>query len=93
MVDIVVGRIPPMNRVDSGKQPDMRPIEAQILNVRAPRQRQRQRPDRTPNRRRDKTHADPPGSRVLVLLVPEAHRLPDDLDEGNYRILLRIVRH
>jgi hypothetical protein len=29
---------------------------------------------------------------VLVLLVPEGHRLPPGLDKGSYRIFLRIAR-
>jgi hypothetical protein len=93
-MDVVIGRIPQI--VSTGDQrPDLAvPIEAKVLHVRQPRRSAD--PNRASGnpRRMVKRNAqvDPPGARVLLLLVPDAHRLPEDLTEGPYRIFLRIVR-
>ncbi len=92
-MDFTIGRVPPATTTDD-KRPDATlGIEARVLHVRQPRRN----PD--PNRakgpprmgKRSPT-VDPPGARVLVLLVPDAYKLPEDLNEGPYRIFLRIVR-
>lgn len=35
---------------------------------------------------------DPAGGRILVLLIPEGHRLPEKLEEGAWRVFLRFAR-
>ncbi len=68
------------------------PIEARILAVRTPRRGVQGPPPATPERRRDPARRDPPGGRVLVLLIPSDPRLPADLDRHPYRVFLRFVR-
>ncbi|RMG47401.1 MAG: hypothetical protein D6718_03740 [Acidobacteria bacterium] len=90
-MDFVIGRIPPPGSAAERRGRTEGQIEARILHVREPRRRRRG-PGDGPERRRAAQETDPPGARVLVVLVPEAHRLPDDLAEGNYRLFLRFVR-
>jgi hypothetical protein len=92
-VDVVIGRIPAIAGSAERKPEPGAPIEAKVLHVRQPRR------SRDPNkvkggnqRQSSSAQVDPPGARVLVLLVPDAYKLPEDLMDGNHRIFLRIVK-
>ena len=66
-------------------------VEAQVLNVRRPRQH-RGDPGSGRSDRRDKGDIqDPVSGRVIVLLVPDGYDVPQDLDSGNYRVFLRFT--
>jgi hypothetical protein len=43
------------------------------------------------NRRFRLSGLDPAGSRILTLLVPESSKLPPDIANGGYKILMRFV--
>jgi hypothetical protein len=93
LMDFTVGQIGRTTSAADRKGGPGAPVEARVLHVRAPRRtRKAPPPDSRDTRRSGSTPADPPGAQVLVLLVPDAHRLPADLNEGNYRIFLRFVR-
>ena len=85
-MDLVVGRIPPTRNAPEGSKDSRRQLEARVLHVREPRRR---RVEPKGEERRDRpAEQDPPGARVLVLLVPDAHRLPPDLGDGTWRVFL-----
>ena len=91
-VDIVIGRIPPMDRRGSERRNEG-PIETRILDVRPPRRRRREGGGRERRgRSRRGGRVDPAGSRVLVLLVPDGNALPKDLKDGGYRVLLHLLK-
>jgi len=90
-MDVIIGRVPAIGQAGDRQAASPAPIEAKLLHVRMPRRRrdsERVGPDRAPT----SPGVDPPGARVLVLLVPDAYRLPDDLNDSKYRIFLRVVR-
>ena len=93
-MDVVIGRIPPATMTGDKTADQAAPIEARVLHVRQPRRTQDSGKSSGPPRigKRGARPLDPPGARVLVLLVPDAYRLPEDLNEGPYRVFLRIVR-
>jgi hypothetical protein len=95
-MDFVVGRIPPPGAPSERSQARQGQVEARVLHVRPPRGRRREEPDprsgSREERRSGSASVDPPGARVLVLLVPDAHRLPDELMNGDYRVFLRFAK-
>lgn len=91
-MDIVVGRIPAIATPGDKRLDTPQGIEARVLHVRQPRRSRNPAKVNERQRRASSPQADPPGARVLIVLVPEAHRLPDDLESGNYRTFLRFVR-
>jgi hypothetical protein len=94
-MDFVIGRIPPSGAPADRSTNAKGQIEARVLHVREPRRgRRRDDPGDLTQQRREpgSRNADPPGARVIVLLVPEAHRLPENLGSGEYRVFLRVVR-
>lgn len=66
-------------------------IEARMLHVRPPRRRRGHVPAGQKDRRGGKNTVDPVGSRVMVLLVPDGFRIPQDIDSGNYRVFVRFA--
>ncbi|MDQ7007255.1 MAG: hypothetical protein Q9Q40_08485 [Acidobacteriota bacterium] len=89
-MDFVVGRIPRTNSSTEKNVTQSLGIEARVLHMREPRRRNRDAVEGEERRRDQGT--DPPGARVLVVLVPEAYKLPENLDSGEYRVFLRFVR-
>lgn len=90
MVDIIIGSIQPT------RPPDKKPgevvpgaIEAEILNIRRPRQTI-SRP--SGKERRKQFRQDPHNGQVLTLLVPDGMKLPKDLDERRYKVMLRFMK-
>ncbi len=92
-MDFVVGRTVRVSQTESSKSEQSGFIEAKILHVREPRRRRSPDPEAHHGKeRRAVAETDPPGARVLVMLVPDAYRLPEDIDQGEYRVFLRITR-
>ena len=93
-MDVVIGRVPPAGGPSDKASTSRGQIEARVLQVRQPRSRRHREggPGHTPKRRRGSSETDPLGARVLMLLVPEGHLLPEDLQGGDYRVFLRLVR-
>ena len=90
-MEIVIGSAP---RIDFGgrNKPEVEGslVEARLLDARGPRKRRGPPPEG--DERRDFGPAeDPVSGRVLVLLVPEGHRIPRGVESGQYKILLRFV--
>jgi hypothetical protein len=92
-MDFVVGRSQRVTSATDRGSSQATPIEARILHVRPPRRRRDGRDSDQPDMRAPgSAQADPPGAQVLVLLVPEAHKLPDNIGDGSYRVFLRFAK-
>jgi hypothetical protein len=65
--------------------------EAKVLSVRPPRRQNGVSPEGAEERRARPTALDCASGQVLVLLVPEGHKIPKDVATGKYRVLLRFV--
>lgn len=89
-MDFVIGRVTPAGKANEKAAEPAAPLEARLLHVRLPRRSRDAAKGNT--RSGGSPQVDPPGARVLVLLVPDGFRLPDDLNERNYRIFIRIAR-
>lgn len=90
-MDWTVGKVHQVVPAGDTKSQAPGQIEARVLHVRAPRRRQ------DPNRKGQPRHpgspqADPPGARVVILLIPEGYKLPEDGNLQDYRVFLRFVR-
>jgi hypothetical protein len=92
-MDIRVGAVAPVGPLTQ-KTPDPQGVaEARVLAVRTPRRGRRVIPGgRVDQRRRDSPSLDPPGARVLVLMVVDGTAIPDDALSGNYRVVVRFSR-
>jgi hypothetical protein len=93
-MDIRVGAVEPVG--PPGKKPPPLPagfIEAKVLDVRPARRgdsaASRGRPDK---RRNASPTQDPPGARVLVLMILDGTLVPGDLQTGPYRTFIRFAR-
>ena len=68
-------------------------IEAKVLSVRPPRRRNQGPPGGRGNQRRDTSPVqDPPGARVLLLMVLDGSLLPADVESRGYRVFLRFAK-
>ena len=67
-------------------------VEAKLLAVRSPRRRSEGPPPPGPERRHATEARDPANARVLVLMIEDSSRLPEDLASGTYRLFLRFAR-
>jgi hypothetical protein len=89
MVDIIIGAITPpgssINKPGAGGAP----VEAELLNIREPRQRIA---EPLGQERRKQFRQDPQNGRVLTLLIPNSTILPKDLDGKKYKVLLRFMK-
>ncbi len=90
-MEIVIGAAPRIGQPGKRMVPKTAYVEAQVLNMRAPRRRRENLDGGQPDRRHPKANADPAAGRVLLLMVPEGYHIPQDLDSGNYRVFLRVV--
>lgn len=66
-------------------------VEAKFLAVRHSRQPYGMPRIGEENRRFRLSGLDPAGSRILTLLVPDSSKLPPDIANGGYKILMRFV--
>jgi hypothetical protein len=65
-------------------------FEARVLAARPSRAARGQKPGS--DRRRGAVAADPAGSRVIVLLVPNGTQLPADVQKPGHRVFLRFAK-
>jgi hypothetical protein len=92
-MDFVVGRTQRTQSATERTSDAPAPLEARLLHVREPRRRRRDPDPEQPDQRASgSAQADPPGAQVLVLLVPDGHKLPVDLSDGSYRVFLRFAK-
>jgi hypothetical protein len=87
---IIIGDMPPLGqptRKEIG--PNGRTVEAKVLDVRPPRRQQHGKAGS--DRRRQNGNPDPVNGKVLMLLAPEGHNIPADLDSGKYRVFLKFI--
>lgn len=89
MVDIVIGAIPPTGPPVNKPGTAGGAIEAELLNIREPRQSIGQPAGKE---RRKQFRQDPANGRVLTLLVPNGTILPKDLDGRHYKVMLRFLK-
>lgn len=90
-IDIEVGE--ETAKAESRERPapaDM--IEGRVLELRSARRTSVLDRKGLEDKRQNGAVPDPLTARILTLLVPEGLRLPADLDRGNYRVFLQIVR-
>ena len=91
-MEIVIGAPP---RVGNAKRNrSERPgefVEGKLLGVRQPRKPVLYSPAREEDRRSENHVADPMGGRVLTLLIPEGYKVPNNIGNGDFRILMRFV--
>ena len=66
-------------------------VEARILQLRPPRKRRGPPPDGVNERRSGGSAQDPEGGRVMLLMIPDGHKLPRDLLTGNYKVFLKFA--
>lgn len=97
-MDIVVGSVTAVRLPDGGTGPGPGSVvEGTVLAVRMPRgsrggQGEGRAGGEERRRRKAPRKPDPPGSRVLTLLILDPSTLPADLEGAPYRVLLRFVR-
>ncbi len=89
MVDIVIGAIKPTGPPVNKPGTTAGAIEAEILNIREPRQKIS---GPAGKERRKHFRQDPVNGRVLTVLVPNGTILPKKLDSRKYKVLLRFVK-
>ena len=89
MVDIVIGTIQPIGPPVNKPGTTAGTIEAEILNIRKPRQNIF-RP--TGKERRKQFRQDPVNGRVLTVLVPNGTILPKDIDSRKYKVMLWFLK-
>ncbi len=91
-MDIRVGGAPPVGPPAAKVAVATGAVEARVLGVRAPRCRPGRPPDPRCERRHSDPSTDPPGGRVLILLIPDAEQLPEGIESGSWRVFLRFAR-
>lgn len=95
-MDILVGATERTAFPDLGAAEGRGVVEATVLAVRSsrggrgPGSSAAQAAER--RRRRSAVRSDPPGSRVLTLLIPDPAGIPSDAATGSYRVVLRFIR-
>ena len=89
MVDIIIGAMTPPGSSVNKPSAGGTPVEAELLNIREPRQRIQ---EPLGEERRKQFRQDPQNGRVLTLLIPNSTILPKDLDGKKYKVLLRFMK-
>ena len=97
-MDILVGAASRVMMPDvstRGEHPGV--AEGSVLAIRMPRGARpvtdsSSKPHDERRRRRSTTRVDPPGSRVLTLLVTDPSGIPPDVDTAPYRVIVRFIR-
>lgn len=94
MVDIIIGIMPTAKVAENPVRANpIREslIDARILDIRPARKGKKTGPEGSDERRHmSRINVDPSGSTVLVLMINDANKLPQDLKTGDYRISIRI---
>jgi hypothetical protein len=94
-MEIVIGGTAPsrsVGRKDKAPPGGSQVVEGKLLHLRQPRRRGGGPPGDSGERRRKKNSMDPPGARVMTIMVPDGEKLPKDLNSGKYRIFLRFAK-
>lgn len=66
-------------------------VEARLLKIRSPRKKRGNPPAGQRERRTGSSTDDPPSGRVVILMVPEGHKIPRGVESGSYKVYLRFV--
>ena len=91
-MEIVIDAPPPVGAAKKNRKE--RPsefIEAKILGMRQPRKHFPSPPVGEKDRRSKNHISDPMGGRVLTLLIPDGYKVPNNIRNGDFRILMRFV--
>ncbi len=89
MVDIIIGGAPPVNPPSGRPKTAGGAVEAIILDVRSAR---RGGAGPAGRERRKIQRRDPPGSKVLTIMVPDGMRLPRNLSGTSHTVMLRFIK-
>jgi hypothetical protein len=91
-MDIRIGSTPAVGMPSDKTFVPAGAVEAKVLAVRTPRQREDDGRQRGPERRAEPGPKDPAGGRVLVLLIRDGSSLPAGLESGEMRVFLRFAK-
>ncbi|MFH2066443.1 MAG: hypothetical protein ABIK15_14680 [Pseudomonadota bacterium] len=91
-MEIVIGAVegvgPPQKKQ---RLPKEAIVEAKFLTMRQSRRPYGMPKEGEQNRRFRINGLDPAGSRILTLLIPDGINLPQDIESGEYKILMRFI--
>ncbi len=93
-MDISIGPTEGVNPLEPRKPvPEESPLTARILRIRAARYgRQSPHGERREGRRRGEPRFDPPGAKVITLLIGDGGRIPPDLAPGKWEVVVSFRR-
>jgi hypothetical protein len=92
-MDITVGAVTPVGPLPRKAADPHGIAEATVLAVRPPRRERRGAPEgRVDQRRSGGPAQDPPGAKILVLMIVDGTAVPDDVLSGRYRVIVRFTR-
>lgn len=97
-MDILVGAITAVSMPDLAARGEAHgTVEGTVLAVRPPRGSRHggegdKKPPEDRRRRRSTTRVDPPGARVLTLLITDPAGIPVDAGTAPYRVLVRFIK-
>jgi hypothetical protein len=91
-MEIVIGAPPRVGAAKKNrKEQQSEFVEGKILGVRQPRKYLLNPPVGEQDRRSENHVSDPMGGRVLTLLIPDGYKVPNNIRNGEFRILMRFV--
>ena len=91
-MEIVIGAPPRVGAAKRNrKERQSEFVEGKLLGVRQPRKFVLNPPTGEDDRRSENHVADPMGGRVLTLLIPDGYKVPNNIGNGDFRILMRFV--
>ena len=102
-MDILVGKVAGSALAEDGGTAAARAtVQGTVLAVRRPREgghacvpgrvEEKSRASDERRRRRSATRVDPPGTRVLTLLITDPSGIPADAETAPYRVVVRFIR-
>ena len=91
-MEIIIGAPPRVGAAEKNrKERQGEFVEGKILGVRQPRKYFLNPPMGEKDRRSESHISDPMGGRVLTLLIPDGYKVPNNIENGEFRILMRFV--
>ncbi len=93
-MDISIGPAEGISPIEPRRQPQGDgSLTARILRIRAARYGRRSpQGERREGRRRGEPRFDPPGAKVITLLIGEGDRIPDDVGPGKWEVVVSFRR-
>lgn len=91
-MDIVIGKTEAVRSKNRANETikESRELPVRVLHVRPARRRMNKSLSQGQNRRSKQEFPDPVNAKVILLLVPDGHKLPPDIKTGEYQMRLSI---